>query len=86
MTTDNQSLPPLPVPSRMRRESNGYKSVVVQAYHANQMREYGDARAAHARKQALEEAAKACYSASHHWNGLPELALFDVAAKLRGMK
>lgn len=31
----------------------------VSGYTKNQMREYGDARAAHARKAALEEAAKA---------------------------
>lgn len=54
MNTNN--MPPLPGPSRMRRDANGYKSVMVYAYHANQMREYGQL----CRQQALEEAVKRC--------------------------
>lgn len=52
MIPDNQSLPPLPEPSY------GFQA---DAYTSNQMLKYGDARAAHARKVALDQVLN-CYS------------------------
>jgi len=56
MTTDNQSLPPLPAPYSVAHEDAG--SFWPDTFSAQQMRDYGDARAAHAREEALEEAEK----------------------------
>jgi len=55
MTTYNRSPPPLPLSHEFYQRY----------YTADQMRDYGDARAAHARKQALEDAAKIARDA---WN------------------
>ena len=75
MSADNQSLPPLPEPvmvalfvgtamqgSEIRLLSSSYEPGCAQ-YTYDQMRKYGDARAAHARKQALEDAQEACKQA-----------------------
>lgn len=51
MTTNNQSLPPLP----NKRTSCGIEFVMM-----SECKDYGDARAAHARKVALEEATALC--------------------------
>jgi len=53
MTNDNQSLPPL-----LPNFDTWHPEDDRPLYSYEQMRQYGDARAAHARKQALEEAAK----------------------------
>lgn len=46
---------------------------------------YGDARAAAARRQALEEAAQKTDSCGHHWAGAPAHAFFDLAAAIRSL-
>ena len=48
MTTNNQSLPPLPVPDEVDEQGN------LCNFSLEQVQEYGDARVAHARTLALE--------------------------------
>lgn len=58
---NHQSLPPLPEPNILYTTTNRDGDAMrIIGYPADQMREYGDARAAHARRTALEEAAKIC--------------------------
>jgi hypothetical protein len=63
MTTDNQSLPPLPAPYSAAHEDAG--SFWPDTFSAQQLQAYGDTRAAHARKVALEEAAANLADAWH---------------------
>lgn len=63
MTTNNQSLPPLPYGDRFKDEKAfrvlglGGGKILIEAW-SDAVEAYGDARAAHARRVALEEAAK----------------------------
>ncbi|MBK5203833.1 MAG: hypothetical protein JJD98_00040 [Polaromonas sp.] len=58
MNEKSQGLPPLPITTHYKH----FGTSLGPAYTLDQIQEYGDARAAHARKVALEEAAKACDS------------------------
>lgn len=83
MTPDNQSLPLLPVPDYFF----GSKGMLCEdCYAVGTTQKYGDARAAHARKQALEDAAKVCDSAGHLWSGATALALFNTANEIKELK
>ncbi len=73
------ALPEFPNTNYFKAFSQG----VSLAYTANQMLEYGDARAAHARKQALEEAAKAIIEPIGYDN---YTAISEAAMKIRSLK
>lgn len=94
MTADNQSLPPLPESLVMVEAScdeYGPRKLFASDdyYTVEQMQAYGDARAAHARKVALEEAANACEELSFTTKGPAPAAQHQrllCASAIRGMK
>lgn len=59
MTTDNQSIPPLPKIPLLRTGKVQVRDFTLEEMHEYATR-HGDARAAHAREQALEEAQSIC--------------------------
>jgi hypothetical protein len=61
MTTGSQSLPPL-----LPNFDTWHPEDDRPLYSYEQMLQYGDARAAHARKQAMEDAAKIARETCHH--------------------